>query len=147
MKFAEPINVGLKFEIVYADNDLFQIRISAWNGAFAGTTYVYVGLDQLKETAGKLRGFPSGLSDVREITFGGFGPEWAGGATSMRLYCVDGKGHVCIDLRIESDHNSDGKAQSVAMLLFIEPAALDRFIQALEKLDADRVAKAFLEAN
>jgi hypothetical protein len=33
------------------------------------------------------------------------------------------------------------------MLLFIEPAALDRFIQALEKLDADRVAKAFLEAN
>jgi hypothetical protein len=124
-----------------------EIRISAWNGFFGGTAELYVGIEQMNDVATKLRGFPVNLSDVREVTIGGFGPEWAGGAASMRFYCIDGKGHACIEAKIESDYNSSGKAQSVVMTLFIEPAALDRFVQGLDKLEPEKGGQVFLEGS
>jgi hypothetical protein len=138
-------DIGFQFEIVYEDVHLLEIRISAWNGSFGGTARVYIGLDQLKETAIKLRKFPLDPSDVREVTLGEFGPNSAGGAVSMRFYCADRAGHTYVDSRIESGYDSTGKAQSVFMTVNIEPAALDSFVEELGQLGADQAGRAHLK--
>lgn len=137
--------LGFRFEIIYKDVHLLQIRISAWNGYFGGTADVYVGLDQLKEAATKLQRFPLDPSDVREVTIGGFGPTWGGGAVAMRFYCADRAGHTYVDSKIESDYDSAGKAQSVLMTLSIEPAAVDSFVKELFQLGADQTGQARLQ--
>jgi len=138
-------DVGFQFEIIYKDVHLLEIRISAWNGSFGGTADVYVGIDQLKETAAKLQRFPLDPSDVREVTFGGFGSKSAGGAVSMRFYCADRAGHTYVDSKIESDYDSAGKAQSVIMTLTIEPAAVDSFVEELGQLGANQAGQAHLK--
>jgi hypothetical protein len=138
-------DIGFQFEIIYKDVHLLKIRISAWNGSFGGTADVYVGIDQLKETATKLQRFPLDLSDVREVTFGGFGPKLAGGGVSMRFYCADRAGHTYVDSKIESGYDSAGKAQSVIMTLTIEPAAVDSFVEELGQLGADQAGQACLK--
>jgi hypothetical protein len=137
-------DAGFQFEIIYKDVHLLQIRISAWNGSFGGTADVYVGLDQLQETATKLQRFPLDPSDVREVTFGGFGPKSAGGGVTMRFYSADRAGHTYVDSKIESGYASAGKAQSVTMTVPIEPAALDSFVKELSQLGADQAGQAYL---
>jgi hypothetical protein len=138
-------HIGFRFQIIYKDEHLLKVRISAWNGSFGGAADIYADADQLKEAASDLQRFPRDLSDVREITFGEFGPKSAGGAISMRFYCADRAGHAYVDSRIESEYDPAGKAQSVTMILTIEPAAVDAFVQELGWLGADRADQACLK--
>jgi hypothetical protein len=140
-------HIGFRFQIIYKDGHLLEARISAWNGSFGGAADIYVDADQLKEAASDLQKFPRDLSDVREITFGEFGPKSAGGATSMRFYCADRAGHTYVDSKIESSHDSDGTAQSVFMTVAVEPAALDSFVEELRQLGADQAGQAFLKGS
>jgi hypothetical protein len=137
---------GFQFQVIHKDVHLLEVRISAWNGSFGGAADVYVGLDELKETAVKLQKFPLDPSDVRELTFGDFGPKSGGGAVSMRFYCADGAGHTCVDTMVESDYDSSGKSQSVSMAVMIEPAALDSFVKELAQLGENQAGRACLRA-
>ena len=76
----DAITEGFRFEFLWNDNDVFQLRIRAWNGNFGGTADVYVPIGAIAEAAEKLEGFPRHTSDKRDLQFGEFGPEWAGGA-------------------------------------------------------------------
>jgi len=76
----DAIMEGFRFEFLWNDNDVFQLRIRAWNGNFGGTADVYVPIGAIAEAAEKLEGFPRHTSDKRDLQFGEFGPEWAGGA-------------------------------------------------------------------
>lgn len=94
---------GFQFGVIYRDNDLVKLRVSAWNGAFGGTSDVYLRVSQLNEVAEQLEGFPNSISDSREIILGTFDPESAGGGVYMRFYCTDRSGHAHVDVKIESD--------------------------------------------
>jgi hypothetical protein len=48
------MEIGFKFEVRWSDADVFEIRISAWNGAFGGSTAVYVPIGGLKEAAASI---------------------------------------------------------------------------------------------
>jgi hypothetical protein len=140
------IDVGFRFEIVYKDVHLVEVRISAWNGSFGGAADVYVGLDQLRETAAKLQGFPSDPSDVREVTFGPFGPKSTPGRrVSVRFYCADRSGHAYVDSTIESDFDKTGKVQSAILSLPVEAAAVDSFVADLRRLGTERAGTAHLK--
>jgi hypothetical protein len=136
--------VGFRFQITYKDEHLLKVRISAWNGSFGGGADVYADADQLKDAAKQLQRFPLDPSDVREVTFGEFGPKSAGGGVSMRFYCADRAGHTYVDSKIESSYDSAGKAQSVFMTLTIEPAAVDSFVDELGRLGANQEGQACL---
>lgn len=139
-------DVGFRFEIVYSDAHLLEMRVSAWNGAFGGVARVYVGLDQLQKAAATLRGFPSSLADVRELYLGAFGSKSAPGRrVAMRFYCIDRSGHPCVDSTIESEPDANSKIQSVRLLLPVEAAAVDSFIEELSRLGANRVGAALLK--
>lgn len=135
---------GFQFDVLWNDNDLFEIRISAWSRTFGGVADVYVPIGGLREAAESLAGFPRNSQDDREVQFGKFGSGWGGGAFNIRLYCQDTAGHAVAESRIESEYDGKGKAQSVLLMAPIEAAAVDRFVEDLRRLETERRGSAFL---
>lgn len=139
------MEVGFRFEKTYEDNDLLQLRVSAWNGFFGGAADIYVGIGRLKEVANLLRGFPSYVKDDREFTLGAFTREFAGGGISLHFFCSGGAAHVFVESKIESTHNAEGKAQSATLLLPTEAAAIDAFVEDLYRVDSQQTRVASLK--
>ena len=67
----------------YHDFDAVELKGSAWNGSFGGSTSVWVGQGDLADAATLLAGFPVSLEDRREVAFGASGPKFAGGAMNL----------------------------------------------------------------
>jgi hypothetical protein len=139
--------VGFRLEVIYADADLNEIRVSAWNGAFGGATDIYIQIDGLVEVAAKLAGFPRDPSDVREFILGAFGHEFAGGAVSMKFYCIDQAGHAFVESRIESGAESAGVWQAATLVMPVEAAAIDRFVEDLRRVEKEKSGVAVLESR
>lgn len=139
------MNIGFQFEVIWKDNGVTEVRVSGWNGIFGGRADVYVGIGQLEEVSEKLRGFPAEPSDTREVVFGAFGPKYAGGGVSMRFYCADRAGHALVDSKIEADHNSNDRAQSVTLTVSVEAGAVDSFVDELRQLETNRAGSARLK--
>ncbi len=129
------MEIGLQFELIHRDNDLVEVRVSAWNGVFGGSSDVYVNKGEVCSIAEKLAGFPTSRSDVRDFTLGAFDPESAGGGVYMKFSCIDGLGHAHLEARIESGDNSVGLRQSVILCLPIEASAVDSFVGELRGLE------------
>ena len=138
---------GFRFELEWSDADVFEIRISAWNGKFGGSTAVYVPLGGLKEAATKIEGFPRHPSDKRELQFGVFGHKWAGGAVNMLFYCRDAAGHALVEAKIESQHGGTPKAESALFFVSVEATAVDAFVEDLRRLEADQSGTAILGSS
>jgi len=135
---------GLILKAVYQDADLIEVVASATNGAFAGATSLYVGNGELQAVASALAGFPAPPHDVREVTLGDFGREWAGGAMALRFYCVDGAAHAFVSVRIESHAEQGGVIQTANLAISIEPAAVDIFISQVRQIGEARCGSAAL---
>jgi hypothetical protein len=141
------MDTEFRFEVSWSDDDVFKVHVTAWNGTFGGSAGVYVPIGGFTEAAVKLEGFPNQPSDTRELQLGVFGPEWAGGAVSMRFYCRDAAGHASIEAKIESDYKRTEKAQSVILFASIEATAVDTFVTELRRLEADRQGVALLRVS
>jgi hypothetical protein len=138
------MDIGFQFEVIYKDADLLEVRIAAWNGSFGGVANVYLDISKLEEAATALKGFPVRSSDVREVTFGAFGPQSAGGGVTMRYYCVDSAGHAFVDSRIEAGSNQSNPTEYVTLSVAIEAAAVDSFVDELRQMGLTRGGKARL---
>ena len=130
----------------YHDVDVVELKVSAWNGSFAGSTCLYVGQGDLADSAALLAGFPVGLEDRREVTFGAFGPQFAGGAMNLKFSCNDGACHCQLHLTIEAaDYDQqDVLAERVEMFCAFEPAALDQFVEQVRELNTSLTGTALL---
>jgi hypothetical protein len=124
-----------------------EIRVFGWNGAFGGSTAVYVPLAGLKEASTRVEGFPRHPSDKRELQFGVFGHKWTGGAVNMLFYCKDVAGHSLVEDKIESEHGVTPKAESALFFLPVEASAVDAFAADLPRLEADQSGTATLRAS
>jgi hypothetical protein len=156
------MDTGIHIEVVWSDVDVIETSVSAWNGAFGGVTRIYVGIGALKEAAERLRGFPQNTTDIREVAFGQFDPAGLGGVdtfasgVSMRFHCIDGAGHAYLDARLQSDNRAGtsrargrrpGRTiQSVALVMGIEAAAVDTFVEELLRLEPTHAGAAYLKA-
>jgi hypothetical protein len=138
-------DVGLELELIWKDEDMFELRVSAWNGSFGGVANICVGIGRLKEIASRLSGFPTNPSDEREIVLGTFGREFAGGAARMRFYCADRAGHAYLESKIESEFESVGVVQNVVISMPIEAAAVDVFVEELGQMEAQASGTARLK--
>ena len=141
------MQTGFKFEILYRDNDLVKIRVSARNNQFGGKADVYLGTGQLVDIATQLQGFPRGILDSREVLLGAFGTDSAGGGLRMRFRCMDSSGHVCVETEIESDRDSAGRAQCAMLFVRTEPAAVDSFVDELRLLNKGAIPTASLQGT
>ena len=131
---------GLIVEYLYHDDDIVELRVSAANEVFAGSAAVYVARGELRQSAEFIRDFPTGRSDKREVVWGAFGTEFAGGATRLLFDCIDGAMHSRISVQIE-----DADAlQSALVRAVVEPAAVDTFLPQLLKIDEELGGRATL---
>jgi hypothetical protein len=136
------MEVGFKFEDIYRDADVLEVRVSGWNGAFGGVADIYMGSGRLGEVATLLQGFPSSVTDNREFTLGAFGGEFAGGGINLRFRTCGGAAPVVVESRIEANSDSAAPRQSVVLVLPTEAAAIDSFVEELCGIDRNHATVA-----
>jgi hypothetical protein len=68
---------GIAVTYEWGDQDVIEVTVYASNGAFCGTSRLYVGHGRLSAMANELAGFPLDVNDERSITLGTFGPKAA----------------------------------------------------------------------
>ena len=136
--------VGFEFKLIWFDSDVIELRCSGWNGAFGGTAALYEGTGDLELAAEKLRGFPQNPSDQRELIFGSFSRNSAGGAVKMRFYCVGGAGHAYVEATFDGGFEKAGTIESALLSMPLEAAAIDAFVQELRVMGANRTGTARL---
>lgn len=141
------MEAGFKFEEIYRDGDVLEVRVIGWNGAFGGVANVYVGIGRLGEVATLLQGFPSSVTDDREFTLGAFGGEFAGGGVSLRFRTCGGAAQVVVESRIEADSDSAAPRQSVVLIMPTEAAAIDSFVEGLRSIDRNQAREARLRGT
>ena len=134
---------GLTITILDPDEDYLGIEVVASNERFAGSAYIYGGVEELSQIAEKMGGFPRSCDDRRTHEFGNRDPAFAGGFVSITLRCLDHTGHLAVDLVLEDDAGRYPRA-SAAFGFQTEPAALDYFIDGLRKIERDRFGSASL---
>jgi hypothetical protein len=137
-------SVGISVEILWSDENLFDVKVVTWNGSFGGAAKLYVEIGGLDKLASTISGFPKNANDVREIVLGAFGREYAGGAASIRLFCIDRAGHAYVESKVESGEESAGVFQTATLVMPTEPSAIDRFVMQLKNLERDKEGTAVL---
>jgi hypothetical protein len=146
----EIMSLGLQLKYLWHDIDVYEFDVSASNGRFSGAAKTYVSIGGLAEAAGVLKGFPRELSDVRELQFGAFGRESAGGGAHLRFFCKDSAGHAVVELRIESDDESNTGShwnlpeQTAHFFGEVEACAVDNFVVELRLLEENKTGVASL---
>jgi hypothetical protein len=141
------MEVGFKFEDIYRDADVLEVRVSGWNGAFGGVADIYLGSGRLGEVATLLQGFPSSVTDNREFTLCAFGGEFAGGGINLRFRTCGGAARVVVESRIEANSESAAPRQSVVLVLPTEAAAIDSFVEELRGIDHNQATVARLRGT
>ena len=101
--WVKSMYIGFEFRVVWHDNDVIKLCVSAWNGAFGGLAEIYEGIGNLRDAGAQLRGFPKNPADIRDVLFGNFDRKCAAGGVRMRFHCVDGAGHAYVEATIDSN--------------------------------------------
>jgi hypothetical protein len=131
---------GIKFEIVWLDQDVVQFRVECSNARFSGSATLYIGHDDLRKMAEALRGFPSSSSDTRTYELGTFDPKFADGGIKMQFYCKDSVGHAAVDVKLRGDAcQGMGETESVALRIPVEAAGIDSFIAEALRIDTQQI--------
>lgn len=134
------MKTGIEITVVYTDIHLMELQISASNVAFAGQVNAYVNHSDTATLSDALKGFPSGIGDVRRFELGS--------NASFVFSTVDGVGHSIVTVHIEADamraNNFDGKA---AFNILVNPAEIDQFVEELAALTPDVGQSACLKGS
>jgi hypothetical protein len=122
----------VQIELIHDDPSL--LRVSASNGVFSGYSETYTNSASIVKFAKDLQGFPK--DRLSEVVFES--KPGAGNASSIyfRAFSTDGLGHCCLEVALKNDRWDD-PADSVALFIQFEPAALDEFTSNLAKLDSE----------
>ena|ERR1700685_644123 len=137
---------GIQVRVIWFDDDVIELFVSGWNGSFGGTVSVYEGTGDLAKAAEHIRGFPRNPSDMREIILGIFDRKCAGGGVKMRFHCIGGAGHAFVEATFDANYASAGTIQTAVLSMLVEGAAVDRFVQELHTVGANRAGEAYLKA-
>jgi hypothetical protein len=135
---------GLTITAIDPDQDYLGIEVTASNERFAGSAWIYAGVEELSELAATMEGFPRSFEDRRTHEFGNRDPAFAGGFVGITLRCFDRAGHLAVDLVLEDDAGRYPRARA-EFGFQTEPAALDQFIECLRKVERARHGSASLE--
>lgn len=146
----EIMRLGLQLKYLWHDVDVLELEVVASNGKFSGASNAYVSIGGLGEAAIALKGFPRDLSDIRELKFGEFGRESAGGCAQIRFFCKNSAGHAVAEIQIETEDESNTGSrwnlpeQTAHFFGEIEASAVDDFVAELRLLEETKSGAASL---
>lgn len=128
---------SIKFEEIWNDEDLIELRVTINNGKSQFSNCVYLGHHKIDELYQSLDRFKSQYyGGLRDIYFGQFGMEYANGAFHARLHFPK-PGNLYIATKQQSEFFKF-KGQEVAseaeMYLTTEPVLFDNFLLELKSL-------------
>lgn len=130
------METGVDVSVLWADNDVVELRFSASNGRFSGVADLYVDHDALPRLAKTLRGFPALASDRRVYEFGTFETSFAGGGVRMVFRCLDTSGHAVVEILIRTDPGQlDGREETASLAINVEAAAIDKFVDEVGRME------------
>jgi predicted secreted hydrolase len=135
------VDAGIRFKVLWWDDAVQEIRVSASNGVFAGEADAYVSHGALSKLATDLSGFPLRASDVRVFQFGSPEGAYAGGFIQLTFSCTDPAGHAGIDVVLEAGpaaKSGSGRESASRFHVKVEAAGIDVLVRQLSQLDKNR---------
>ncbi|MBO9203058.1 MULTISPECIES: hypothetical protein [Niastella] len=123
----------LELQIVWKDEDMFELKVTASNGRYFGTTEVYDTTESLFSFAQTLIGFPKDNNKL----FHDAGNKNGYAYFSMNFYCIDNAGHIGVEINLEDTVATEFRHQEKNKLkleIIVEPNAIDNFQRELSQL-------------
>ena len=114
----------LKFEVVWKDEHMFEIEVSADNGRYSGTTRVYDTKESLLPFAQSLEGFPTGDSKLNYEC----GEKDNNPFFHVSFYLANTESVVGVQITLEEEKDK------LVMDLIVEPNSIDIFQKELIQL-------------
>jgi hypothetical protein len=133
----------LALEIIWKDEHIIELGVTASNAIFQGKTEVYDQPESLLTFAEALKGVP--LPNQTLFYEKGKKDDYA--YFSMKFYPIDTGGHVGVEINLESNVATEFRPEEknkVKLEIIIEPAAIDNFIQELNHLAQKQEGRAIL---
>jgi len=116
----------LKLQVVWKDEHMFELTVTASNGRYFGTTDVYDTSEPILKFAQTLIGFPEENNDLLYES----GVEDGYASFSMHFYCIDNAGHIGVGIHLEDsfgrEFNHEEK-NKITIEIMVEPNAIDNF--------------------
>jgi hypothetical protein len=123
----------LKFEVVWKDEHMFEIKVSADNGRYSGTTEVYETKESLLPFAHSLEGFLNGSKKLSHSC----GERNSYAFFQVKFYPVDTGSvvgvHITLEENVATEYREEEK-DKLTMELIVEPNAIDIFQKELVSL-------------
>jgi hypothetical protein len=119
-------NRYLKLEVVWKDEDMFEIQVSANNGRYSGTTEVYETKESLSSFADSLKGFPIDNGKLSHSC----GEKDSYAYFEMNFYSIGTSGIVGVQLMLEENVATEFRQEEkdkLVMELIVEPNSIDSF--------------------
>lgn len=126
-------NRFLKLEVIWKDDDMFELQISVDNGRYSGQTEVYETKESLLTFATSLKGFPNGTESLIHKC----GEKDSYAYFEMKFYQIDSTGIVGVQISIEENVATEYREEEKDKLkseLIVEPNAIDKFQKELVNL-------------
>jgi hypothetical protein len=135
----------LKLEVVWKDDDMFELKVTASNGQFSGTTKVYDGSHLLYNFANSLVGFPK---QDDSILFYEAGEKDSYSYFAMKFYPIDKIGHLAVQVTLEANVSTKYRPEEKDKLILeilTEPSLIDSFVKSLATMAQKEEGQAILE--
>ncbi|HTE32268.1 MAG TPA: hypothetical protein VK666_17930 [Chryseolinea sp.] len=121
----------LELKVIWKDDHMFQLRVTATNGRYSGTTEVYDTSVSLANFAKSLLGYPKD----EQVLFHNAGQTDGYSYFEMRFYCIDNAGHVGVQVSLEEYNSTRPEEKDKLKLeIIVEPSAIDNFQRELLQL-------------
>lgn len=123
----------LKLEVIWKDDDMFELRVTASNGRYSGTTEVYDTTESLADFANSLYRFPQTESTLLHEAGQIDGYSYF----QMKFYRFEGSGYIGVEIRLEENvdpPHRDIEKVKLKLEIVVEPHAIDVFQKALLQL-------------
>jgi len=136
----------LEFAVVWNDEDLQEVVVSASSGLFTGQVNLYAGWNELESIAESLRNFALHPTDRREIQLGQ--EDLSGyGTAIITVYCTDSLGHLAIEVAMSTNPADSAKGKESAVVVVPSVVGdLDRFADELRRINIHVGSQAVLRS-
>lgn len=131
----------IKICSVWEDESLFEIRITATNGRFAGETCCYTLREEIRKLAQEIKGFPKSVTD--QVYFSTYSTDHFS-YFAIKFTCVDSSGHTSVRIKIAEivTYSNASQVNNIAEFdIAVEPAAIDDFSNSLSELSKTPLGK------
>ena len=133
----------LRLQIVSKDEHMFELKVTASNGRYFGSTQVFDTQEPILKFAQTLKGFPQANNDLLYET----GLKNGFASFSMHFYCIDDTGHFGVEINLKDNFGTAFNYEvknKMKIEIIVEQKAIDIFQKGLSKLATKQEGVAIL---